>query len=122
MTIIEEVYETFRNFQIGTVFSTSEIKVLVSSNFLTNPSSIIPTDYCYNRFNSGIDFDEHLKIFEYIERGKFRYLGKNYPYSGKVYHKPLGNREFCIGEYKEGIFKKYSNIILISHYNPDFGL
>ena len=106
MTVIEEVYETFRNFQIGTVFSTSEIKRMVSSNFSRNPSSIIPTDYCYNRFNNGIDFDEHLKIFEYLGIGKFKYLGKNYPYSGKVYHKPHRNSEFCIGEFIEGIFKK----------------
>ena len=106
MTIIEEFLKAFENFEIGTEITTSEIKRIVSSKFGRNPDSVIPTDFCYNRVNDGIDLKEHLKIFEYLERGKFKYLGKNYPYTGKIYHKPKGSSEICIGEYKEGIFEK----------------
>lgn len=88
MTTVEEVLKTFEDFEIGTEMTTSEIKRFVYLKFGRNPESVIPTDYCYNRFNDGIDLKEHLKIFEYLERGKFKYLGKNFPYSGKVYHKP----------------------------------
>lgn len=106
MTVIEEITDTFKDIEIGTEFSSNEIKRMVFLKFGRTTGSVIPTDYCYNRFNNGIDFEKHLKIFEYVSRGKFRYLGKNYPYSGKVYHKPKEKCEICIGEYIKGKFKE----------------
>ena len=106
MTTIEEVRETFKNVVIGTALTTSEIKHRVYEKFGRNPGSVIPTDYCYNRYNKGIDFDKHLKIFEYTEEKNFIYLGENYPYTGKIYHKPKGGCEICVGELVNGKLKK----------------
>lgn len=107
MTVIEEIIETFRNTKIGAEFSTSEIKKMVHEKFGREKGSIVPTDYCYNRVNNGINFIDHLKIFEYISKGNFRYLGKNYLYSGKVYHQPKNEPEICVGEFINGKFKKF---------------
>lgn len=107
MTVIEEVIETFRNTNVSAEFSTSEIKKMVHDKFGRTKESVIPTDFCYNRVNNGIDFCNHPKIFEYIGRGKFRYLGMNYPYSGKVYHQPKKESEICIGEFINGKFQVF---------------
>ncbi len=105
MTTIEEVKETFKNVVIGTVFTTSEVKYMVNEKFGRNPGSVIPTDYCYNRYNNGIDLKKHLKIFEYTTEKNFKYLGTDYPYTGKIYHKPKSGYEICIGELVNGNLK-----------------
>lgn len=106
MTTIEEVKETFKNVAIGTVLTTSEVKHRVCEKFGRNPGSVIPTDYCYNRYNNGIDLEKHLKIFEYTTEKTFKYLGENYPYTGKIYHKPKSDNEVCVGELVNGKLKK----------------
>ena len=50
----------------------------------TNPTSVIPSDYCYNLTNAGIPFKDHL--FKYIERNKYKYLGPNVRYEGTITH------------------------------------
>lgn len=58
--------------------------------------SIIPTDYCYNMINKDpASFRVHL--FEAMDSGRFRCLGLNYPYTGKVSWK-----ERAVGEWVGG--------------------
>jgi len=91
MTIIEKVRDTFTGCEQGTFFTRSEIINMVRTKHGVNEGSIIPSDYCYNMANKGKLADaslEKFNIFEWISRGKYRYLGENYPYSGLVLSNP----------------------------------
>lgn len=67
------------------IATTAELKHFVHTNYKINKSSIIPSDYCYNLINNGIDLSKPT-LFEHISRGKYRCLGKNHSYNGNVYH------------------------------------
>lgn len=110
MNILGKVKNTFKECAIGREFSRQEIIDRVVEKHGCNPSSIIPSDYCYNRINNGINFEKYLHIFEYIDRSTYRYLGENYPFNGRIYHKPKGGNEILIGEWSNGEIKFDSNI------------
>lgn len=112
--IQQEVIETFIDVEIGTILSSSEIKEMVYRKFGRNKSSVIPSDYCYNRYNFGINYDKILHLFEFLESGKYKYLGQAYPYNGKIFHKIKGStNEVVVGEVVDGkatFFEEYTNI------------
>jgi hypothetical protein len=60
--------------------------------------NILPADYCYNRINKA-RYSFRFPVFEWVERGKFRYLGPDYNYTGPVLWKPRGEAERQIGEW-----------------------
>lgn len=100
MTIFDKVRKSFANCEIGEVFTTQEIISKVHTDFGVNPDSIIPSDYCYNITNNGIyNYENYLHIFEQIQRGKYKYLGENYTYTGKVYNKGTPVGEWINGKY-----------------------
>lgn len=100
MTIYEQIKDTLTD-RIGSILTASEIKNEVTSQYGTNANSIMPSDYCYNRFNSGIKFHKHL--FEYITTNHYRYLGEDFPFTGLIYHKPANqNIDFIVGEWIAG--------------------
>ena len=101
-TVMAEVIQAFKDTPIGTEFTRSEIISMVTKNFDRNESSIIPSDYCYNRLNNGINYEKTIHLFEYTATKQYRYLGINYPYTGKIYHKPKGSYEVCVGELING--------------------
>lgn len=68
----------------------------------TNPTSVIPSDYCYNITNKGIPFKTHL--FEFLGSGNYKCLGKNYPYSGDILWK--GEK---VGEWENGDLKLWKD-------------
>ena len=113
MTILDKVKETFKDYEIGTEFTRQEIINKVVIRHGCNPGSIIPSDYCYNRINNGIDFENYLHIFDFMGNGKYKYLGENYPYSGTIFHKPKGGYEIAIGKWSNGVitFDSYRTII-----------
>ena len=81
MTILDEVRETFRSTPFGTEFTTAEIKHLVSAKYGRISSSVIPSDYCYNKSNKGkIGALETFNLFLYKKRGRYIYVGENYSY------------------------------------------
>lgn len=91
MIIIEKVRETFARCEPGSIFTRSEIIHMVKTKYRVNESSIIPSDYCYNLTNKGILADaslEKFKVFEWLSRGKYRYFGENYPYTGTILSNP----------------------------------
>jgi hypothetical protein len=65
------------------------------------PGSVLPTDRCYNRTNNGIPLD-NSPMFIYEGPGLFRHVGLNHPYTGRVYHKPIGEPERVVGQRTEG--------------------
>lgn len=110
MNILEKVQDSFNDCESGTEFSCREIIDKVVQKHGCNPESIIPSDYCYNRINNGINFQNYLHIFEYLSNSKYKYLGTNYPYNGTIYHKPKGGIEVALGEWVNGNIKINSNV------------
>jgi hypothetical protein len=72
MSILKKVNDTFKECKIGTEFSRQEIINRVVQKHGCNPGSIIPSDYCYNRTNDGINFEKYLHIFEYVGRSSYK--------------------------------------------------
>lgn len=111
MTIYEQIKEVLKENK-GDTLSSTVIKNKLISKFNINPSSIILSDYCYNRYNKGISFKQHL--FIYIDRSTYRYVGENYNYTGLIFHKPKedDNRN-VVGEWDNGkllLYNEQSNI------------
>ena len=101
MIIYEQIKYLLRN-KIEMIVSSAEVKDKLFAKFVTKPDSIILSDYCYNRINNGIPFNKH--IFKYINRGEYKYLGEDYPYTGFIYHRPKGQKEdIIVGEWNNGI-------------------
>ena len=108
MTIADEFIETFKNEVVGTVFDTSTIVNMVCDNFNRSKDSINPADYCYNKWNAGMPSKEkRCCLFEYLGAKTYKYLGENYQYNGKVYHKTKSGIEKCVGEWVDGVFSEY---------------
>jgi hypothetical protein len=106
-TIKEKVIDVFQD-RTGEVFLRNEIIDLVCDRYPgTNRKSVIPSDYCYNIVNAGIDFDFHL--FESIGEGRYRCLGLNYPYHGDIYWRPVGQEPMKVGEWEKGKFRLFKN-------------
>ncbi len=100
MTIYKQLIDVLQG-QEGDTFSSIEIKERLITKFKTNPSSIILSDYCYNRYNNGVPFNKHLLI--YINRSTYRFVGENYPYTGLIFHKPkVSESENVVGEWNNG--------------------
>lgn len=106
VTNLQKIKASFINCTIGREFKTQEIIDMVKFKYEINDSSIIPSDYCYNRMNIGKWKDPQLldfNIFEYVGRGSYVYLGENCPYSGVIKHKPKGsNEELVVGQWTNG--------------------
>lgn len=85
------------------IYSIEDIKNEIIKKYPeTNPSSIIPSDYCYNIWNKGIKFDFHL--FDFLGDAQYKCLGENYPYNGNVYWK-----EKPVGQWENGKFYFFKN-------------
>jgi hypothetical protein len=101
MSIYEQIKGLLKD-KIGCIVSSSVVKNQLYEKYGTNPSSIILSDYCYNRINDGIKFDKH--ILQFINRGMYKYLGESYPYTGSIFHKPFGQSfQKIVGEWKNGV-------------------
>lgn len=114
MRILDIVAESLETVPINSTLRRNEIIKIVKDyaedkyNIKINTGSIIPSDYCYNRINNGIDFKKSLKIFEFLGKGEYKYLGMNYPYTGKIYSKQIGDSiETEVGFWKDGLVKIY---------------
>ena len=100
----QEIVATLAHIEIGRVLSFAEIRQMVYERFGRNKSSVIPSDYCYNRLNFGIDYNKNVHLFEFLGDGEYRYLGIDYPYNGKLYHKIKGTDNAAIvGEVVGGV-------------------
>lgn len=107
LTIYEQFIEALEG-KIGDILTSAEIQDRLITKFNTNPGSIIPADYCYNRHNKGRVSNKNL--FIYINRGMYRYVGENYPYTGLVFHKPKGeDYESVVGEWDNGQLHLYED-------------
>lgn len=92
----ELVAEIIASHGIGYTLTTKEIENALYQRYETNPNSITPSDYCYNRWSKGRPIDRPL-YFEYIEISKYRVLGTDYPYNGDVLAHHHGEDEHVVG-------------------------
>lgn len=77
MLIIDQFRECLKDVPLGTRMKRQEIIDLVHEKFGTNPSGIIPSDYCYNMMNQGIS-DHHAAFFLNVGTGLYEYVGEGY--------------------------------------------
>ena len=95
---IEQAKEAFVNVAKGKEFTCAEIKEIVGNK------NFIPSDYCYNRSNDGINIErnivECLCLFIYVERNCYKYVGTDYLYEGDFWHNPKGGKEYIAGKIK----------------------
>lgn len=91
------------NFVRNKEYESGEIEDFLKSLNLHNPSA-----YSYNRWNKGMA--SIFPLFEWMERGKFKYLGPNYNFNGPIRHFPQNKKglEFEIGNWKDGFFEIYN--------------
>lgn len=101
--MINYANDTVKRYGSGKILTRMEIIDAISLQYGTNRESIIPSDYCYNRFNNDPSVMTNPLLFEYIDRNTYKCLGTNYNYNGKVYHKPKGGAEIAIGFCKNGV-------------------
>jgi len=103
MTIYDQMIEIFEGKE-GKILTATEIKSRLINKYGSNRSSILPADYCYNRKNKTEAWKPLLVRLGYNE---YKYMGENYPYTGKVYHKPQGsNKEIIVGEWIAGKYQE----------------
>ena len=106
MTIKDTIVDTINNFVSShgytTVMTRQELYNLISPDHALNYDSILPQDYCYNRMNDGIAFIDHVHLFEYLGRNRYRLLGDRYPYTGEIMHKPKRCPEAIVGKWERG--------------------
>lgn len=102
---IEQIKDSFLNIPYGGEFTRAEIIKIVTD--LHGDMEVIPSDYCYNRVNKGIDIEKNLKenncLFEYISRNRYKYIGTGQCYSGDLYHQPKGCVECICGKINKGV-------------------
>lgn len=84
MQIVEEIEEFLSELPIGYVFPTSWFKDELTKRYKRPRDCYIPSDYCYNRTNKGIKYENQPHYFLYLERGKYQYKGKDYDFKGIV--------------------------------------
>ena len=106
MTIYEQIKEVLKNKE-GNEISSTKIKNELKKRYGTNPDGVLISDYCYNRTNDGIKFEDHPHLFEYEGKNRYLYIGENCKYSGKVFHKPIHREEREVGEWKDGVLTIY---------------
>ncbi|SEO08646.1 hypothetical protein SAMN04489762_3453 [Terribacillus saccharophilus] len=105
MTIFEQIKSLLDN-RLEEIVSPVEVKKTLQAIYGTNPESVILSDYCYNRYNNGIDFNNHL--FEYINRSSYKYLGEGSAFTGLIFQRPKGHeRETIVGEWINGVKSLY---------------
>lgn len=110
MTIDEQmrtvITEIVSEYGVRYIISLKELYELLSARFQTNSGSIIPSDYCYNRVNKGIEFDKKPRLFNFLGNGMYECLGENYPYCGDVENASDGT---VVGSWQNGNFQKNAN-------------
>lgn len=83
-----EIEEFIKTMPINYEFSTKWFKTELSKKYNRSKGSYIPSDYCYNRKNNGINYEIQPHYFLWLSRGKYQYVGKNYIFKGVPEHNP----------------------------------
>lgn len=105
MTIYEQIKKVMEG-RNGMVVTSGFMKSELNRRFGVDVNSVLPSDFCYNRINDGIHFRKDNRIFRYIDKNAYEYLGENYPYTGDIVHKPQrSTTEKVVGHWVNGNLK-----------------
>ncbi|MFU0800187.1 MAG: hypothetical protein ACFWUE_05930 [Xylanivirga thermophila] len=107
MYIYEKIAEACKELTIGGVYDVSEIKQLILAKTDVKEGNILPKDYCYNVTNKGADENKFIiwpRLFEYVKRGTYIYLGEGYPYNGQVVY---AKDKDIYGHWTDGKFERF---------------
>lgn len=88
MSIVEEIEEFIKTMPLNHEFTATWFKKELSKQYNRSEGSYIPSDYCYNRKNKGINYDKQPHYFLYLGRNRYRYVGKDYVYNGEIEENP----------------------------------
>ncbi len=106
--MVETANRIINSFGKGCIVSKRDIVCEFLKIYPRNASSVIPSDYCYNRINDDFQSQIHPALFEYIGRNSYRCWGENHPYNGLIYQKPKGRvNDEEVGECVNGVRKYY---------------
>ncbi|OXS78714.1 DUF7225 domain-containing protein [Domibacillus enclensis] len=98
--------------RVGNIVKSSEVKKVLLETFGTKPSSVLLSDYCYNRYNAGISFKQHL--FVYMGRNAYKYIGERAPYTGFIFQKPKNEmKEHIVGEWINGQYSLFEKPVRV---------
>lgn len=104
MTIQEKVLIALQG-KDGKEFMSHELVEIVKARFSdVNRGNFQPSDFCYNMTNKGIGLDFPFPLFEYTTSGLYKFLGRDYPYTGKVLWKDM-----LLGEWLNGTYRQIAN-------------
>ena len=104
------------------VMKKQDIDELIKQSVSDTDNWILLSDLCYNRSNiANFDkFETDIHLFERLEKGYYRLLGENYPYTGFIlWQKKEDGIERIIGEWYCGYLKAWNptNFLSISEYD-----
>ena len=74
--ILDQFRACLKDIPLGTKLKRQEIIDRIVAEYGTNPNSIIPSDYCYNRTNKGKPGS--VNFFLHQEDGEYEYVGEAY--------------------------------------------
>lgn len=113
MSIYQQLIEVCSPNQ-GELLTATEIKSRITERFGTKPSSILLSDFCYNRWNAGIQLRNPL--FVRVGAGEYRYIGPAQSYTGLVFWRPKGEEaDQVIGEWADGELMLYQSSLPIAN-------
>lgn len=106
MTVFDQFVAAF--FGTGDrLLTTADIRRTLVDRFCTNPASILPSDYSYNRWNQGIS--QQQPVFVRVGGGEYRYLGPDQPYTGLVFWRPMScTADQVVGERVNGELRLFN--------------
>lgn len=103
MLIYEQLLSIFEE-DTDRIYRTGEIRSELEHRFGTNRDSVIPSDYCYNRWNHGVN--TQTPILVWLGKGRYRFIGPDQPYIGPILGRPRGtSADQVVGECIDGIRK-----------------
>lgn len=111
MGLFEEVVRACET-HVQPSYSTEELVNLVKISVPNlKPKTVIPSDYCYNRINLGIDFTKHV----FIDIGKrYKYVGRNFAYTGPIFWAEDRKNERIVGVWNSGRFELWEDFPKVS--------
>jgi hypothetical protein len=110
VTIYEQLLSVLSD-TTGKLMTAAQIREVVSERFGTNATSIIPSDYCYNRLNVGVP--NPRPIFLRVGAGEYQFVGPGFPYTGLVYGRPRGTQaDRVLGERLNGVLHLYDVVVV----------
>lgn len=82
----------------------AEIKDIVCAETGCSRGSVIPSDHSYNMWNDNLP-PGHAPMFIQEKEGFFRFLGRDFNYSGPRYHDQKGGAKSQCGTWLNGVYR-----------------